>query len=130
MKLYYKGKRLNGEKLFQVFTNGKSDRLFKGIRGVYIGFCYEAKKDNIQITPKQIGEERHKDCGKWDIEEEVDKEKYRKIQAYKKLDRKEYIIEDLSPLKELVEDLSHNDIEYFSRWLARKLFNLKIKVKK
>ena len=129
MKLYYKGKRLLNEKLVQVFTNGKREPTYTGIKSIYIGFCYQATANSMSTRPKQIGEDRHKDSNKWDIKEEIDKEKYRKIQAYKKLDKKEHIIENLPELKELIEGLSHNDIEYFSRWLARKLFNVKYKIR-
>ena len=126
-KLYYKGKRLNGEKLFQVFTDGNDDSFYKNVKSVHIGFCYEAKKSSISTRPKEIEGERHKKYEKWDLEEEIDKEKYRKIQVYKKLDKKEHIIKNLSELKELVDGLSYRDIEYFSRWLANKLLHLKAK---
>lgn len=121
-KLYYCGKRFNGDKLAQLFVDdtGKS-YWFTGIKRVWIGYAYEsANKSGTSMStrPKECGGEEHEKADHWRSEDRAAIAQNKIKLMRKKADGlRDKVVDEIRLLRKFVLPLSGGERRYFLDWL-------------
>ncbi len=132
LKAVYTGRRLIGSKIFQRFehSNG-TERYFRGIRRVWVGYSYYCNEDSIASKPERTNDERI-DNAEWEIADELVSQYLKQRKSEQALEKqcKPHIRKLLQLLKPLVEDLNYYQTKALIEHLVCELkFSGKSKVK-
>lgn len=131
----YLGKRLNGDRLAQLFRKkgSRKDLFWSGIKYVTIGESYYASQNGerlqMPVRPQPIESVKaDRDRTKrWEVEEAVALNEYQRRKVVEKINREPRFLEDIPNLVKFVEGLTFIERKEFIEWLCFKIINYRLK---
>lgn len=125
--LIYVGRRISGDTVSQLFTHGKRQCFYNGVKYVIIGHKYFATPDGkhlrISRNPKDEGQVEFNETilGQWEMEDQLADQFAKQKRAAAKVKNKDRVIwPHVEPLHKIYRSLkSFEELRAFERYVVR-----------